>query len=140
VPLRDEADKTAALMLGQLLEAEQMTALVGAVESLTSETVEAVHALDADMVIVSVLPPQPVRTTRLLCRQLRKRFPRLPILVGYWDGSAVQESHQSLASNGDGEIVTTLAAAVERARAIASRARTPEADPPNAEVTTAASA
>jgi hypothetical protein len=116
-------------MLGQLLEAEQMTALVGAVESLTGETVESVQSLEADMVIVSVLPPLQVRTSRLLCRRLRKRFPRLPIVVGYWDGAPVQESHQLLTAKGDGEIVTTLAAAVERARAIASRARTADADP-----------
>jgi predicted PurR-regulated permease PerM len=121
VPLRDEADKTAALILGRLLEAERMTPLVGSVESLTSETVEAVESLDVDMVIVSVLPPLSVRTSRLLCRKLRKRYPQLPILVGYWDGTLEQEPHQLLAARGDGEIVTTLAAAVERARAIASR-------------------
>jgi hypothetical protein len=80
-----------------------------------------------------VLPPLPVRTSRLLCRRLRKRYPKLPIIVGFWDGAPVQESHQLLAAKGDGEILTTLSAVVERARAIASRAprleRPPVAEP-----------
>jgi len=130
VPLRDEADKTAALMLGQLLEAEGVTPFIGAAESLTGETVDAAGSLNADMVIVSILPPLSVRTSRLLCRRLRKRHPQLPIVVGYWDGAPVQESHQLLTAKGDGEIVTTLAAAVERARAIASRTRMAESDSP----------
>lgn len=127
VPLRDESDKTAALMLGRLLETARLTPIVCAVESLTGETVDAVESLGVDLVVVSVLPPLPVRTSRLLCRRLRKRYPKLPILVGYWDGSPEQESHQLLVAKEDGEIVTTLAAAVERVRAIASRAPAREA-------------
>lgn len=124
IPLRDEADKTACLMLGQLLESDQVTLIPGAVQALTAEMVEAVQSLDVDMVIVSVLPPLTVRTSRLLCRRLRKRYPTLPIIVGFWDGLPAQEAHQLLAAKGDGEIVTTLTDAVVRARAIAHRAPT----------------
>jgi predicted PurR-regulated permease PerM len=122
IPLRDEGDKTAAIMLEQLLDAEGIETTVAAVESLTSERVEAVETSQADLVVVSVLPPLPPRDSRLLCRRLRERFPALPIIVGYWDPAAGQESHHRLAAKDDGEIVGTLAEAVERARAIASRA------------------
>ena len=121
IPLRDEGDKTAALMLAQLLAAEKLTPVVAAVEALTSELVESVETIEADLVVVSVLPPLPQRDSRLLCRRLRKRYPDLPILVGFWDGSPEEATRPLFAAKGDGEIVTTLAEAVERARAIASR-------------------
>jgi hypothetical protein len=121
IPLRDEADKTAALMLGQLMAAEGIVPVVGAVEALTSELVDAVETADVDLVVVSILPPLPTRDSRLLCRRLRQRYPLLPIIVGYWDSTAEPESYQLLAAKGDGEIVATLAEAMERARAVASR-------------------
>lgn len=121
VPLRDAGDETAALMLGQLLEAARLEPVFSPVGSLTSEIVESVEREAADMVVVSVLPPLPRRDSRLLCRQLRRRYPTLPILVGYWDGSAEQPSPELLSAKDDGEIVTTLAQAVLSARAIASR-------------------
>ena len=69
--------------------------------------------------------PGPIVTlffaVRLLCRRLRKRYPQLPIVVGYWDGSTSDANRPPLAAKDDAEIVTTLAEAVERARAIASR-------------------
>ncbi len=122
VPLCDTGDETAALMLGQLLEAARMEPVFTPVGSLTSEIVESVERQAADLVVVSVLPPLPRRDSRLLCRQLRKRYPSLPIVVGYWDGSAEQPAPGLLAAKGDGEIVTSLAQAVLIARAIASRA------------------
>ncbi len=126
LPLRDEADRTAGVMLSQLLDAAGVETVIGALELLTSERVESVAAVDADMVVVSVLPPLPQRDSRLLCRRLRQQYPSLPIVVGYWDGAATSGSLQLLAAKGDGEIVTTLAEAVDRARAIASR--TPAAE------------
>jgi predicted PurR-regulated permease PerM len=121
IPLRDEADKTAALMLGQLLAAEGIVPVVGAGESLTTELVDAVETADVDLVIVSILPPLPTRDSRLLCRRLRERYPLLPIIVGYWDTTSGTEMHHLLAAKGDGEIVASLAEAVERARAVAGR-------------------
>jgi predicted PurR-regulated permease PerM len=122
IPLRSESDKTAALMLGQLLEDAGMQPIVGAVESLTGELVESVESLAANLVVISILPPQPLNRSRLLARRLRSRRPDLPIVVGYWDGSTSEDSRRQLAAIADGDIVTTLAEAVARARAISSRA------------------
>jgi predicted PurR-regulated permease PerM len=121
IPLRDEADKTAALILAQLLETAGAEAVIGSHTSLTSERVASVVEVEADMVIISVLPPLPQRDSRLLCRKLRRQYPALPIIVGFWEGAGTRASHQLLAAKGDGEIITTLAEAVDRARAIASR-------------------
>jgi predicted PurR-regulated permease PerM len=130
VPLRGEADKTAAIMVGQLLAEENIEPIVGAVETLTSEMVDAVDSLGVDAVVVSVLPPLAAPTSRLVCRRLRKRYPQLPVLVGYWDGGAGQDAHHQLASKGDAEVFTTLAEVVTRVRAIASR--TAVTEPPAA--------
>jgi hypothetical protein len=129
LPLRDESDKTAALMLEQLLEREGVETIVGSVAALTGERVEAVESVAAALVVVSILPPLPQRDSRLLCRKLRESYPNLPILVGYWDAGVGEESRRLLAAKGDGEIVTTLSDAVQRIKAVASRAATP---PPSA--------
>lgn len=121
IPLRDEGDKIVARMLGQMLESERIETFVAAVESLTGELVESVESVEADLVVVSILPPLPQQDSRLLCRRLRKRYPRLPIVVGFWDGSKGEGAQPLLAAKGDGEIVTSLADAVERARAVVSR-------------------
>jgi predicted PurR-regulated permease PerM len=127
IPLRDEADKTAGLILAQLLDAAGAETVIAPQMSLTSERVASVVEVGADLVIISVLPPLPQRDSRLLCRRLRRQYPSLPIIVGFWEGAGTRESHQLLAAKGDGEIVTTVAEAVDRARAIASRA-TPSED------------
>jgi CheY-like chemotaxis protein len=124
IPLRDEGDKIAAQMLGQMLEAAHLEPIQAPVEALTTEIVDLVEAEGVDLVVVSVLPPLPQNDSRLLCRRLRKRYPQLPIIVGYWAGSTDDSAQPILAAKGDGEVVTTLADAVERARAIASRAPT----------------
>jgi predicted PurR-regulated permease PerM/CheY-like chemotaxis protein len=121
IPLRDESDKTAGMMLAQLLEDAGVETVMTSPTSLTSERVAKVAEVEADLVVVSVLPPLPQRDSRLLCRRLRKQYPSLPIVVGYWEGGGVRDSYQLLAAKGDGDVVTTLAEAVERARAVASR-------------------
>jgi predicted PurR-regulated permease PerM len=122
IPLRDEADKTAALLLGDLLAHEGIEPVIAAVQSLTGELVDAVASAEADAVVVSILPPLPQNDSRLLCRRLRKRYPSLPIIVGFWSGSADADAEHRLAAKGDGEIVPRLSDAVERVRAVASRA------------------
>jgi predicted PurR-regulated permease PerM len=121
-PLRDEADEISAQMLAQLLEAERFEVELAANESLTGELVESVATLKIDIAVISILPPLPPRSSRLLCRRLRDRYPQLPIVVGYWCGECPEDLSRRLCGD-DGEIVTTLAAAVELVRVIAARPR-----------------
>jgi hypothetical protein len=120
IPLRDEADEMSGLMLRQLLEIEGFEVVMAAAESLTGELVESVESQKVDIAVISILPPLPPRSSRLLCSRLRGRYPKLPIIVGYWG----QEPASDLASRlcgEDGELVSTLAGAVQRVRAIAIR-------------------
>lgn len=38
-----------------------------------------------DVIVVSAMPPNAVARARHLCRRIRTRFPRLPIVVGLWN-------------------------------------------------------
>jgi hypothetical protein len=120
IPLRDEADEISGLMLKQLLEIEGFEVVMAAAESLTGELVESVESLKVDIAVISILPPLPPRSSRLLCRRLRARYPELPIIVGYWGQGPASELASRLCGE-DGELVSTLAGAVQRVRAIAIR-------------------
>lgn len=119
IPLRDEADEISTIMLKQLLEAEGFIVEMPASEALTGEVVDWVESLKIDIAVISILPPLPPRSSRLLCRRLRDRYPSLPILVGYWSEDVEEDVGRRLCAD-DGEVVNTLAAAVERIRVVAS--------------------
>jgi predicted PurR-regulated permease PerM len=120
IPLRDQADDIGSAMLTKLLVREGVIVEQGAVSALTSELVDSVESLHVDLVILSIIPPLPPRSSRLLCRRLHDRYPQLPVVIGYWGGGKAEEIRRRLADD-QSEIVTTLAAAVERVRAIAAR-------------------
>lgn len=122
VPLRDQADDIAAAMLAKLLVREGIVVEQGAVAALTGELVDSVDALRIELVILSIIPPLPPRSSRLLCRRLHDRYPQVPVLIGYWGGGKAEEIRRRLAED-QSEVVTTLADAVERVRAIAARPR-----------------
>jgi predicted PurR-regulated permease PerM len=85
VPLRDWADEAAARMLAQLLRADGIAVEVGSVDSLTNEIVDEVGEQRAQLALISIMPPSSPRNSRLLYRRLRERYPKLPVLVGYWN-------------------------------------------------------
>jgi hypothetical protein len=120
IPLRDQADDIGAAMLAKLLIREGVEVEIGGVSALTSELVDSVETLRVDVVILSIVPPLPPRSSRLLCRRLHDRYPQLPVLIGYWGGGRPEDIRRRLADE-QSEIVTTLADAVERVRAIAAR-------------------
>jgi hypothetical protein len=120
IPLRDQADDIGSAMLAKLLVREGVIVEQGAVSALTSELVDSVESLHVDLVILSIIPPLPPRSSRLLCRRLHDRYPQLPVVIGYWGGGKVEEIRRRLADD-QAEVVTTLADAVERVRAIAAR-------------------
>lgn len=120
VPLRDQADDISAVMLGQLLQKEGCEVERAAISALTSEIVEAVETLQIDLVVLTSVPPLPSRSSRLLCRRLRDRYPQLPIVIGYWGGDRDEAIRRRLADD-QSDVTTTLATAVERVKAIAAR-------------------
>jgi len=120
IPLRDEADEISGLMLAQLLQAEGFAIEMAVSEALTGELVDSVQTLKIDVALISVLPPLAPRSSRLLCQRMRDRYPRLPLIVGYWCGQCTPELQRRLCAD-EGETATTLTEAVNRVKAVAAR-------------------
>jgi predicted PurR-regulated permease PerM len=123
VPLRDQADATAAQMLAQLLAADGFHADTDAPESLTGEVLDRVAKLASDVVVISILPPIAPRDSRLLWKRLRHRYPNLPIIVGYWNTSKSIEPLEPPEGDVQTKITTSLAEAVALVRSAAAQAQ-----------------
>ena len=125
IPLHDQADETASHMLAQLLVAEGFDVVTESAKSLTSEVVDRVADSESDMVVISILPPIQPRDSRLLWKRLRRRFPNLPILVGFWTGSERKDGLPEPAIDPDSKVATTLSEAVSLAREFATQLNLP---------------
>jgi hypothetical protein len=121
IPLRDEADETAAQMLAQLLTAEDFSVETEAAASLTSELVDRVATTASDLVVISVLPPISPRDSRLLWKRLRSRYPDLPIVVGYWSAGVGKQQLEPPEGDGATKVATTLAETVTLVRTTAAQ-------------------
>jgi methylmalonyl-CoA mutase cobalamin-binding subunit len=119
VPMQDEADEAASRMLAQLLIAEGFDVDMQGAKRLTSEVVDRVADSASDIVVISVLPPIGDRDSRLLWKRLRGRYPKLPIVVGFWTGSEKKDDLPTPAHDPSSKIATTLAEAVAVVRAMA---------------------
>jgi predicted PurR-regulated permease PerM len=130
IPLRDKADELASKMLAQLLTAQGFQVDTDAADALTSEVVDHVAKLGIDVVVISILPPIAPRDARLLWKRLRSRYPELPIIVGYWSGSAVIEPLMPPEHDSATKIATKLSDAVALVRSLAAQRRPVDVNPP----------
>jgi hypothetical protein len=85
LPARSEADEIAAMMLAQVLETRSCVVQAVSVTSLASEMVDLVEGRKADVVCISATPPGAMMHARYMCKQLRRRFPNVKLVVGLWD-------------------------------------------------------
>ena len=85
LPARSEADEIAAMMLAQVLETKSCVVQAVSVTSLATEMVDLVEQRKADVVCVSATPPGAMMHARYLCKHLRRRFPKVKLVVGLWD-------------------------------------------------------
>jgi predicted PurR-regulated permease PerM len=123
IPLRDRADQTTTAMLAQLLAAEGFDVNVGSVDLLTNELVDEVARLDSQMVVISILPPCSPRNSRLLYRRLRRQYPDLPVIIGYWGALPGEQLEQRFEISPPDRLVTRLSDAIESVRSTASGLR-----------------
>jgi predicted PurR-regulated permease PerM len=130
VPLRDHADDLASRMLAQLLATDGFQVDTDAPEALTSEVVDHVAKLGIDVVVISILPPIAPRDTRLLWKRLRSRYPELPIIVGFWSGSAVIEPLAPPDHDSATKVATKLSEAVTLVRSMAAQQKIADLNSP----------
>ena len=130
IPLRDKADELASKMLAQLLATQGFQVDTDVPDALTSEVVDHVAKLAIDVVVISILPPIAPRDARLLWKRLRSRYPELPIIVGFWSGSAVIEPLMPPEHDSATKIATKLSDAVALVRSLAAQRRPVDVNPP----------
>ena len=85
------------------------------VTSLASEMVDLVERRKADVVCVSATPPGAMMHARYLCKQLRRRFPKVKLVVGLWDVQGDLNKAKERIGCG-ATVVATLADAQEQIR------------------------
>jgi predicted PurR-regulated permease PerM len=115
LPARSEADEIAAMMLAQVLETRSCVVQALSITSLATEMVDLVEQRKADVVCVSATPPGAMMHARYLCKQMRRRFPKVKLVVGLWDMQG--DMNKAKERIGCGAIVvSTLADAQEQIR------------------------
>jgi hypothetical protein len=115
LPARSDADEIVAMMLAQVLETKSCAVQAISVTSLATEMVDLVERRNADVVCVSATPPGAMMHARYLCKQLRRRFPKVKLVVGLWDAQGDLNKARERIGCG-ATVVATLAAAREQIR------------------------
>jgi predicted PurR-regulated permease PerM len=115
---RGSLDEAAAAMLAQLLGRQGIQASVVSSDAVAPVAVSSLEAANVEIVCLSYLEPGGFTNARYLVRRLRRKLPRVRILVGLWtlnDEDARQRD--ALRETGADLIVTSLRQAVEQIRA-----------------------
>jgi predicted PurR-regulated permease PerM len=84
LPAHDEGDEIVNLMLVQLLERRGYCATSVSQSALASEMVAEIKKHDAEVVVVSALPPASVSHARYLCKRVNVATPEVKMAVGLW--------------------------------------------------------
>jgi hypothetical protein len=122
IPSADAADQTAALMLKALLDRRRYETTVVGEEQLISQRLEEVFAQQADVAVISAVPPRAVSRARYLVKRLRQaqrqREQATAVVVGLWTlRYNLEEAASRIGEEGaDVKVVSTLAEAVEQVR------------------------
>ena len=127
LPARDEADAIAGMMLAQLLVASGCLVQSVPVATEVGEVLDLIEGCKAAVVCISASPPTAVTYARHLCKQLRRRFPAVPLVVGLWN--ARDDLNKAKVRIGGGDkthVVVTLAEAQEQVRLLIAPRLPPE--------------
>ncbi len=117
LPARDEADEIAAMMLAQLLGTNECLVQSVSFTTAAGELVDIVERRKPDVVCISATPPAAVMHARHLCKHLRGRFPKIPVVVGLWNAqSDLTKVKTRIGGSAATHVVATLAEAQEQVR------------------------
>jgi hypothetical protein len=119
VPVRDEVDELAAMMLAQSLESGRVHASAVPVRRM-NDMLNAVTVEGPDVVFLTGLPPYGMARSQRLYRNLRARNPELRIMIGIWNYTEnPAAAGQEMRGGDELRVFTRLAGAVAEVRAMA---------------------
>jgi methanogenic corrinoid protein MtbC1 len=121
LPAHDQADEITAAMLAQLLEQKGFTVLsFSSAGSSPNEWLKAIDARPGDVVCISALPPYAFAPARVMCKQIRERFPKLKVVVCVWGFNGDTQKAKALFERAQPHrLSTTLADAVAQVEELA---------------------
>ena len=121
LPAHDQADEITAAMLAQLLEQKGFAVLsFPSAGSSPNEWLAAIDARPSDVVCISALPPYAFAPARVMCKQIRERFPKLKVVVCVWGFSGdTQKAKARFERAQPHRLSTSLAEAVTHVQELA---------------------
>jgi predicted PurR-regulated permease PerM len=116
VPVRDEVDELAAMMLAQSLEGGRVHAFAVPARRM-NDMLNAVTVEGPDVVFLSGLPPYGMARSQRLYRSLRARNPQLKIMIGIWNyPESPAAAGEEIGGIDEVRVFTRLTAAVAEVR------------------------
>jgi predicted PurR-regulated permease PerM len=126
-PARDEMEELGLHMLNQVLDPQRFTFEIVGGKTLSLEVLSIIEAKAPPAICICALPHGGFASGRYLVQRLRKRFPRLQILVGHWGLEEVfDRRREALISAGADHVAFEL---LETRRQLQHLAGSPEGTP-----------
>jgi hypothetical protein len=115
LPANDQADEITAAMLAQLLEQRGYGALSFPHGTSPLETLALLDPGPDDVICISALPPYAFAPARMICQQMRGRFPTIKLVAGVWGFKGDTEKAKArFERNQPDRLLTSLAQALEQ--------------------------
>jgi predicted PurR-regulated permease PerM len=129
LPAHDQADETTAAMLVQLLEQKGYVALSFPHGTSPLEMLALAAPGQDDVICISALPPYAFASTRMICKQIRGRFPRIKLVAGIWGFKGDREKANARFERSQPDrLVTGMAQALEQIEELVSPQRSGSAE------------
>jgi len=139
LPAHDQADEITAAMLAQLLEQKGYVALSFPHGTSPLEMLASLDPGQDDVICISALPPYAFAPARMICKQMRGRFPKVKLVTGVWGFKGDTEKAKArFERNQPDRLLTSLAQALEQIEELVSPQRIGSAEVPSETVYTEA--
>jgi hypothetical protein len=114
IPAADLADELGLVLLSHLMPSN-VSLNVLSVNLLVSEKIALVAEQRPAGLVISAFGPGDEPHVRYLCKRIRQNYPRLPIIVAYWQFHGdLPRLTERFAQRGADQLVTTCRAAIDR--------------------------
>jgi predicted PurR-regulated permease PerM len=108
-PAHQQAEELALQMLANLLKPEGCDVKAVSTRTLPAEIETRIASDVPALVFIAVLPPGGLVQARFLCKRIRRRFPDLPIVVGFWgEAHDFDKLFRQVRSAGGNYVATSL--------------------------------
>ena len=125
VPAQDRFDEIAGELFQRVLAESGVEAEALSSHTLSGELQARIEAEPPAAVCISVIPPGATLHTRALCKRLKARFPRVPVVVALWDPEHEPAARERLAAAGADSVVVTAKQGADQLRSIVHLERAP---------------